>query len=128
MPQCIVKNMTNTNNNRELLQEYSKSINKLKKESIDAGITEEEFKVMYFKSLNELKSKDNTMADSDRRRFLKKLLLVVLCLTTVVIITYNFKLIYGCLVCKMQDYIYPGLRLLRKCAIPFISLFPALTG
>ncbi|KAJ0179474.1 hypothetical protein K1T71_005186 [Dendrolimus kikuchii] len=32
-----------------------------------------------------------------------------------------------CLVCNIQDYIYPGLKLLRRLCLPIISLFPSLT-
>ncbi|XP_045763650.1 uncharacterized protein LOC123866244 isoform X1 [Maniola jurtina] len=115
-----------TMTNQEILQEYSKSINKLKKESISAGIKEDEFKKMYFKSLEDLKINTNNVS-KNRHRFFKNILLVLLCLSILILITYNFKTIYGCMVCKMQDYIYPGLRMLRKFTIPFISLFPALT-
>ncbi|XP_023938180.2 uncharacterized protein LOC112045983 [Bicyclus anynana] len=112
--------------NKELLQEYSKSITKLKKESVDAGITEEEFKEMYYKSLHDL-VKNNHISAANNRQWFKTKLIWLICLSTIIIVIYNYKSIHACVVCEMQDYIYPGLRLLRKFSIPFISLFPVLT-
>lgn len=113
---------------KNLLQEYAKSIKQLKKECSDAGISEEEFKEMYYDTLNEL-DRNNQNIVPNRRRFNKGYLyLIILCVIASSIALLNFKSIYSCFICNMQDYIYPGLRFIRKISIPFISLFPSLTG
>ena len=114
--------MTTENN----LQEFSNSINQLKTECVDAGISEEEFKEMYNQTLNDIVRKSHTMPNQ-RRCLYKNYKFLAVCVF-VIIIVINFQSLYSCFVCNMQEYIYPGLRLLRKASIPFISLFPALTG
>lgn len=110
-------------NNKELLQEYSESIRSLKKECAKAGISDEEFKEMYFESIKDV---DNLV--NENQSFLKKYKFIITCFFIVLFVAYNFKSIYSCFLCNVQEYIYPGYRLLRKISIPFLSLFPSLTG
>ncbi|CAH0721547.1 unnamed protein product, partial [Brenthis ino] len=63
---------------KNLLQEYAKSINQLKKECSDAGISEEEFKEMYYDTLNEL-DRNNENIVPNRRRFNKGYLYLIIC-------------------------------------------------
>ncbi|XP_045459532.1 uncharacterized protein LOC123670068 [Melitaea cinxia] len=109
-------------NNKELLQEYSESIRSLKKECAKAGISDEEFKEMYFESIKDV---DNLV--NENQSFLKKYKFIITCFFIVLFVAYNFKSIYSCFLCNVQEYIYPGYRLLRKISIPFLSLFPSLT-
>ncbi|XP_072942159.1 uncharacterized protein [Epargyreus clarus] len=108
---------------QEVLHRYSQSITLLKKESTDAGISEDEFQKLYFDSL---KSHNITAERNPQRRYTKYFTIVLITLT-VLCMVYNYKAIYSYLICNLQEYIYPGLRLIRKLSIPFISLFPALT-
>lgn len=112
--------------NENVLQEYSDYIRTIRKQCLDAGLTEEEFREMYFESLKSVDS--NTQAEAQTRPMLStshKLLLIGICVLGCSM--YNYKTIYSCVVCHLQDYIYPGLRLLRRLSIPLISLFPSLT-
>ncbi|KAI5645148.1 hypothetical protein NE865_02696 [Phthorimaea operculella] len=111
---------------QETLHEYSQSIRRLRKQCYEAGMNDEEFRKMYFESLDSISSATSPSVTPNTRRITRKhqVLLAVVCILCVI---YNFKVIYSCLVCNLQDYVYPGLRLLRRLSIPFISLFPSLT-
>lgn len=107
-------------------KEYSKLVQELKKECAEHGINDEEFKKLYLESLesvnrNEIQNKNRSKIYVKKRKLL--LMLVLLILTAC-----SFKYIYNNVICNLQELIYPGLRLIRKMSIPFISLFPALTG
>nr|XP_026491537.1 uncharacterized protein LOC113397424 [Vanessa tameamea] len=110
--------------NKELLQEYSESIKRLKKESAEIGINDDEFRKMYFDSLNDL---DENLQLNRRQFFFKKYKFLIIFVIIILFGIYNFKSIYSYIICNIQEYIYPGLRLLRKISIPFLSLFPAVT-
>lgn len=110
--------------NQQVIKEYSYSMAMLKKQCCDAGMSEAEFKKIYYEALEELeKEKNETPRRSSNNIKLKfAFLTLVLALSTIVL--YNFNIILS----NMQEFIYPGLYTLRKLAIPFISLFPSLTG
>lgn len=112
-------------NKSDYFKEYAGSTQKLKKECIDRGIDEEEFKKLYLETLETIDK--NKIRNTRSRVYVKKrklLLISVLLILTVC----SFKYIYNNVLCNLQEFIYPGLRLIRKMSIPFISLFPALTG
>ncbi|KAJ2950470.1 hypothetical protein O0L34_g8714 [Tuta absoluta] len=112
--------------NQETLYEYSQSIRRLRKQCFEAGMSDEEFRKMYLETLDSLSSPNLPLVTPNTRSGTRKhqVLLFAVC---VLCLIYNFKVIYSCLVCNLQDYVYPGLRLLRRISIPFISLFPSLT-
>ncbi|KAI8440418.1 hypothetical protein MSG28_001736 [Choristoneura fumiferana] len=112
--------------NEALLQEYSSSVERLKKQCMEAGMTEDEFRRLYFESLDSLENRSPRII-STRWKYITKYRIVLIGLFVTLCIVYNFKSIYSTLVCNLQEYIYPGLRLLRRISIPFISLFPGLT-
>ncbi|KAH9641896.1 hypothetical protein HF086_011646 [Spodoptera exigua] len=111
--------------NHEVIQEYSNSIKHLKKECIDAGMTEEEFKRMYLSSLETLD--DEERPNNVPRRVITKFRVSLVMLFITLYIVYDYKSTYSSIVCNLQEFIYPGLKLLRKITIPFISLFPSLS-
>lgn len=108
--------------NEEALQNYSNSIKLIKRQCREAGISEEDFKRMYFESLNDVQNDIATIPDT-RRIFTKRRCLFG-GIIILAIIVYNIKTIHS----NLQEYIYPGLQVLRRLSIPFISLFPSLTG
>lgn len=110
--------------NQEVLRDYSSSIKNLKREAANAGISEEDFKKLYFESLKTLEKSERPSSLTIVRNNKLKIISVLL----LVFALFNFKYVYSSFVCNLQEYIYPGLRLLRKISIPFISLFPALSG
>ncbi|XP_014361866.2 uncharacterized protein LOC106713556 [Papilio machaon] len=104
---------------------YTKSVQGLKKECAEHGINDEEFKKLYLETLESV-NKNEIQKTTRSKLYAKKrklLLILVLLLVTVC----SFKYIYNNILCNLQEFIYPGLRLIRKISIPFISLFPALT-
>lgn len=110
----------------EVFQEYKQSIQRLRDESISAGITNQEFDKIYSESIKSIiiKKKNDRLNNYISRKICTfSIILVIL-----VLIVYNFKFLQSCLICNIQEYTYPGLRLLRKASIPLISLFPSLTG
>lgn len=112
--------------NRNVLKEYADSIKRLREQCLDSGMSEEEFRNLYNESLQSLdiqqQETSNNTAFKTRHKVLLFLLLFLTCCA------YYYQTIYSCIVCQLQDYIYPGLRLIRKLAIPFLTLFPSLTG
>lgn len=107
-----------------LLQEYTESIRRLKTQCFEAGLSEDEFRKVYFESLKSLEPR-NTSETQSRSRFRVVLVVGVIILLCA---AYDSKYLYSTMMCNLQEYIYPGLRLLRRISIPLISLFPSLTG
>lgn len=110
-----------------LLQEYSESIRRLKRQCLEAGMSDDEFCKIYFESLKSLDAGD-TPEPQSRLRFRAKYQVLVIGVLVVLCAAYNSKYMYSTMMCSLQEYIYPGLRLLRRISIPLISLFPSLTG
>lgn len=110
-----------------LLQEYSESIKRLKRQCLEAGMSEDEFRKVYFESLKSLEARDTPEAQY-RLRFRIKYLVLVIGVLVLLLAAFNSKYMYSTVMCSVQEYIYPGLRLLRRISIPLISLFPSLTG
>lgn len=119
-------NVIKFNMSEEVLRNYSNSIKKLKLESQQCGITDEEFKEMYLDCLQDLQTKKTPKQSSKFNVFFY--IKIIISITIAITLIYNVKNIYSCVICSLQEYIYPGLRLLRYFSIPFISLFPSLTG
>ncbi|XP_063379976.1 uncharacterized protein LOC134666677 [Cydia fagiglandana] len=114
--------------NDEVLQEYSSSVIRLKKQCMEAGMSEDEFRRLYFESLDSLDNRSpRTLVTHTHGRRRTKYRIVLIGLFLTICVVYKFKSIYSSVVCNLQEYIYPGLRLLRRISIPFISLFPGLT-
>ncbi|CAG9792124.1 unnamed protein product [Diatraea saccharalis] len=107
-----------------VLKEYSDSIKLLKHQCFDAGLSEEEFRNLYFNSLESLHSKQHKQS---RTMIMKKHKLLLIGMLMAGFCIYKYATLYSYIICNLQDYIYPGLRFLRKLSIPFISLFPSLS-
>ncbi|KAM3967992.1 uncharacterized protein ACR2FA_004397 [Aphomia sociella] len=111
--------------NEEILQEYSNSIQRLKRQCTERGMSEEDFRNIYYDSLDSIEMHNNSVPTN--RRLLTRYKLLLIFLLALFCIVYNYKILYSCIICNLQEYIYPGLQLLRRISIPFISLFPSLT-
>lgn len=112
--------------NQVALEEYSDSVRRLRKQWLDAGMPEEEFRKLYFETLQST-DRPHTMRGLICSR-LNSYAIVGLIVLLLISLLFNYKTLYSCTACNLQEYIYPGLRFLRKLSIPFISLFPSLTG
>lgn len=107
-------------------RDYSNTIKRLKSEGVQSGLSEEEFKQIYHESLQELQQ--NLPLRPHRTSIIRKYKYIIIATILATLIIWNFKSVYSMVVCNLQEYIYPGLRLLRKLSLPFISLFPSLSG
>lgn len=110
---------------QQFIQEYFDSIRTLKKESCDQGMLDKEFMKLYEKTLDSLTSAPQKSSNFTKSKKYGALLLLSL---TLIIVTAKYKVIYSCIACNLQDYIYPGLRLLRTFFIPILTWFTPLTG
>ncbi|CAG4941297.1 unnamed protein product [Colias eurytheme] len=107
----------------ETLQDYSNDVQRLKKECIDAGISEDEFRRMYLESLRNLEN-----SNQYKRKLWLKIFIIVFAISCMCVRTTHYREIYSFIICNLQEYIYPGLRFWRQISIPFLSIFPVLTG
>lgn len=80
--------------NEDLLQEYSSSVVRLKKQCMEAGMTEDEFRRLYFESLDSLENHGPRIA-STRQKYITKYRIVLLGLFLTLCIGYNIKSIYS---------------------------------
>lgn len=109
---------------QELLRSYSNSIKTLRLESQRSKISEDEFKNIYLQTFQELRQ--NTRYQH-KHKLIRRTKIILIVIIVCLIGFYNIKDIYSAFMCNLQEYIYPGLRLLRHFTIPLISLFPSLT-
>ncbi|XP_068627692.1 uncharacterized protein [Battus philenor] len=110
-------------NRKSYLKDYANSIKMLRKECTEQGIDDETFKKLYFEAL---KSTINNNLQANQKKFFDKRK-IMRCIFIFALIICSCYYIYNNFLCNLQEFIYPGLRLVRKISIPLVSLFPALT-
>lgn len=113
------------------IQEYYNVVRRWKQQCNDEGLSDEEFMELYNETLDSVSasrivSPENT--NFTRRKKYVACLAIGLAIIAILLVATNYKVLYSYIACNLQDYIYPGLRLIRKLSIPIISLFPSLTG
>lgn len=106
------------------MAEYLNAIHRLKQQS-SQGMLDKEFKKLYEKTIDSLTAPPRNVRQQSQR---KKYVALILSITLAITLIANYKVIYTCIACNLQDYIYPGLRILRTFFIPLISWFSSLTG
>ena len=108
------------------LNQYKKKIQDLEKYAIKHGIpknqVEKEFK-MCLKTLKATSSVKATIC-----QFFKFCSYVCFGILICILILYNHPQTHNVLLRNLQNFIYPGLRIFRKAAIPVISTYPYLSG
>lgn len=106
--------------------EYLESLRNLFERATAAGISAEEFHQLVGDSLNQI---ENYRPTSRWKIFRKKkfVIMIVILLLCIINCITNEKPV-SLFLCKIQEFIYPGLKLLRIVSIPIISFFPSLTG
>ncbi|KOB72945.1 Uncharacterized protein OBRU01_11604 [Operophtera brumata] len=109
------------------IQEYYNLVRRWRRQCNDEGMSDEEFMELYSETLDSVSASIITPENSNFTRRKKYCTYLALSLA-ILLIAANYKVLYSSIACNLQDYIYPGLRLLRKFSIPIISLFPSLTG
>ncbi|XP_077286578.1 uncharacterized protein LOC143911543 isoform X2 [Arctopsyche grandis] len=104
-------------------KEYSESLQNLIERATDAGITHEQFKRIFEESLAELEPQNKPKYSHTRFLIIALLFIITLYFVNLSLDGKPLSLF----LCKIQEFIYPGLRLLRILSIPIISTFPSLT-
>lgn len=114
---------------RRNVQEYFDSVRRLKQQSIDEGMPDKEFKKLYHNTLDSLSgaTMNRQQQENSKAKRKKYAALIVMGLTLIIASAY-YQVIYSCIASNLQDFIYPGLRLLRSIFIPIIEFFSSITG
>lgn len=106
------------------LEVYRKQLQKIRQYARENGITENEIdKALQnsFRTLEKKKKKINLC-------FIVKSMVVILFIIIVCFISFDKKFLVVMLMRNLQNSIYPGLKLLRKVAVPVIQHYPSLSG
>lgn len=113
-------------NKAQAEQEYLESLQNLLEQATAAGVSAEEFHQIVDDSLHHLQ---NDRVKNPWKIFQTKkfIIPIIILLLYIINCTLNEKPI-SLFLCKIQEFIYPGLKLLRILSVPIISLFPSLTG
>lgn len=109
------------------LDEYKERVQLIKEYALEHNVSEAQTSEIFRACFQHLETKY-----SKKPNKLLKLLLQLFCLllaTSFVLLTLcNQKWLNDILVRLLQDSIYPGLYVLRKVAVPVVSLYPSLSG
>ncbi|XP_034246500.1 uncharacterized protein LOC117648228 [Thrips palmi] len=124
-----------------VLQRYQESIKKIRRFGLNSNLSEREVNNAMDQCLRSLLDKENESKSKTRKyglfsiiqlgtTVLKKLAFVSLvCLVTGLVLygLLQHKPIQYFIQSNLQDFIYPGMKILRKLSLPLISLCPSLT-
>lgn len=115
---------------KRLLREYKRSIKNIRAFTDSVGLSDNEFDSLFNDCLS---SVENNKRNIKTKNFKNIVLLFIWRLIIIGVLLYvgNYFLNgkpFSFVFCKIQELIYPGLRLLRIISIPVISYFPSLTG
>ncbi|KAJ8675182.1 hypothetical protein QAD02_010968 [Eretmocerus hayati] len=108
------------------MDEYETEIQLLRRYASENNISENEINEVFEDCFNVLEVKTNARIRAVFKS-VKWVSLILFSLTLVTFVLYNHPQIHNFLLRNVQDLIYPGLRILRKLAVPIITLLPFLT-
>lgn len=115
---------------KRLLREYKRSIKSIRALTDSVGISDNEFDSLFNDCLSSVENNERHVKTKRNKNviywFIWSLIIIGVSLYVV-----NYLLNgkpFSFIFCKIQELIYPGLRLLRIISIPIISYFPSLTG
>lgn len=116
---------------KRLLREYKRSIKSIRAFTDSVGLSDNEFDSLFNDCLCSVENDEGNIKTKRNKKniilwFIWRLIFIVVSLY-VVNYLFNGKP-FSFVFCKIQELIYPGLRLLRIISIPVISYFPSLTG
>lgn len=109
------------------LKEYRQYVDDLRAYARDHGITEDETDKIFEECFRELE-KQSVNKCHWLFKIIKITFGVVLCVIICAICLYNHPSTHNFCLRNIQDFIYPGMWIVRKLAVPIITRFPALTG
>lgn len=107
--------------------EYKTKIDNIKNYASDNNIPVEQVEAILEECLCLLDTKVSSRLIK-ALRVVKLLGIFLLVIVSSVFILYNHPQTHNVLLRNLQNFIYPGLRVFRKIAVPVISAYPSLTG
>lgn len=119
---------------KELLENYRKDIENVKKSAKKLGLTDNEIESIFKRSLidlqNDISSNFTFFAKIKKYSFYSiKWFIVLFAIVSFIYILLNVHQPTSSIVLRnVQGLIYPGLKFVRYLSVPIITLFPSLTG
>lgn len=106
---------------------YKKGVKEIKDFAASHDISEDEVDKIFQECFQLLETRTSTKIQLLFKIF--KIILVILIFSfTSLLVLYNHPLTHSIFLRNLQEYIYPGLRMFRKLAVPIISAYPSMTG
>lgn len=112
------------------LDAYRQYVNEIKEYATHHGISSSETNDIFEQCFRTLDAKYTKKVTLFRRvcRFFRNLFIVAFIFVFCIILLYNHHSTHKFVLRNIQNFIYPGLKLLRIIAVPIIKQFPSLTG
>lgn len=107
------------------LDEYRERVRQIRQYALDHDISEAQTTEIFQACFRQLEAK---YSKSRLLKLLQLLCIVLLVISFVSLCLCNQRWLNDILVRLFQNSIYPGLYVLRKVAVPVISLYPSLSG
>lgn len=106
------------------LEVYKKQLKKIRQFARENDITDNEINKALQNSFRTLEKKEKKV----NFRFFMKSMVTLLFIIIICFISFDKKFLGVMLLRNLQNSIYPGLKLLRKIAVPIIQHYPSLSG
>jgi hypothetical protein len=106
---------------------YKKEIQDIKEYAIKNNVSEDQVNKVFKECFYLLEVKTSTRI-TIALKLLKYCSIILLIIISSIVILYNHPKTHNILLRNLQNFIYPGLRILRKFAVPVITTYPSLTG
>lgn len=110
------------------LDEYRERVQQIRQYAIDHNITEAQTLEIFQACFRQLEAEYSKKSNRLRRSLRFAFFFVFISFVAVLLYLYNQKWLNDIFIRISQNSIYPALYILRKVAIPIISLYPSLSG
>ena len=111
-----------------LLLEYNKNVEQLKKSAKESGLSDEEISKIFKESFEELKTQYSNKVGK-KRYGLKVSVVCTVFFSIFIYVLLNVHTPTSSIVLRnVQGLTYPALKIVRILSVPIIKLFPSLTG
>ncbi|XP_058810896.1 uncharacterized protein LOC131675776 [Phymastichus coffea] len=108
------------------LREYQEEVKKIKNFAIKNNVSEDKVNKIFGQCFKSLEEKPQTRVTTVLK-FLKIFVAIFLIVILSSLVLYNHPKTHNVLLRNIQSFIYPGLKIFRKVAVPIITLYPSLT-
>ena len=112
------------------LEIYRKYVTEIQQYAVENGISAAEMNKIFeqcFRKLD-LKLASKALVIKKPFRIFKYILSTIFGIFVCSIVLYNHPATHTFILRNMQNFIYPGLKVFRKFAVPIVNLYPSLTG